>query len=379
MADRPNNSWMTSKASSNKNIRCQPPILTELLTLPEHNDIKNLEVYREKLAQKLDSMQGQDLPSTSAFRAAYYHIKGFPYPNAQNMDPRILASFSSTILASILNLNEYHGNRHFREIPIVGTILTEAEMKYGGFIYSHAEIAEILISHDAHDLFHNGRNNMVNGVHVACFLEERSFDAAAPYLEACGLNEETMRVIATALWATEAAPDPKLKQIGASAPTRAQCAAKAYDFHFNGGPRPVLPDDMALLLDESFSPELVFGAAVANKTGQAGTIGARASRVAENMRIADIFASLLRYESFKLRYDQLHRENPEVFKKSPEEVGPADWKGFVQFVLGGYKDEAGNFVPAAAAAGANAIFQRHLIAQLFLPAAPAPGPVPANN
>ncbi len=89
------------------------------------------------------------------------------------------------------------------------------------------------------------------------------------------------------------------------------------------------------------------------------------------MRVADIFASLLSFDSFKLRYEQLHREYPQLYPVKAEDLEEKHYAGFVQFVFGGYS-EGQQFIPAAASKGPNVIVQSHLKTLEFHPLASKP-------
>lgn len=330
------------------------------MALPEAGDAPGIHAYSQRLAKILNVLQGQKTSSIPAIRAAYFDL--LKCEPAQTLAAPMLGSFTTALLASIRNENSYHGNKHFHEISLVGVVLTEAESKYGGAPYSFDEICDILMSHDCHDIFHTGRNNRVDARHVPCYMEARSYEAALPYLQQVRLAEDSIKTIRTAIYGTEAAQDPAIKEeCGA---TRAQLVGRAYLHHFKGADAPILPENLKFLLDKT--PTL--GHTFNGQPGQPTSRGAKAARVAENMRIADIFSSLLNFESFKLRGLQLHEEFPEAYP-DPDKITEAGWKGFIQNVVGG-KTEKGNFEPMIASVGAHAL-TRHVMDRLFAPSASA--------
>ncbi len=85
------------------------------------------------------------------------------------------------------------------------------------------------------------------------------------------------------------------------------------------------------------------------------------------MRIADIFGSLLSFEAYKMRYNQLRIENPEMYTETNLEE--KHWKGFIQFVLGGETID-GVFHYSIPAAGARTLCEP-ILNDLFPPLAHA--------
>lgn len=123
-----------------------------------------------------------------------------------NNEPIAKASFIAAVLAEIPNTLQYHGNEHYRKvlfhairlIACHNTIYADTPRAF-----DKKQLGIMLTASCIHDLGHEGGDNLREGVYTPGYMEQRACDIAKPYLEAAGLDEETLGQIETLVFSTD--------------------------------------------------------------------------------------------------------------------------------------------------------------------------------
>ncbi|MCF8495237.1 MAG: 3',5'-cyclic nucleotide phosphodiesterase [Alphaproteobacteria bacterium] len=139
---------------------------------------------------------------------------------------------TAALLGEVPNASPYHNSLHYRKV-----LLQMLRM-----IAAHNEIYEdtpralgprqtvsLMVAACIHDLDHDGQGNTVGGVHEPGRLERRSFELAASYLRASGLDDSTeLEALKIMLLCTDVSPlNSRSNPI--------HQAKAAYRFHFLDG------------------------------------------------------------------------------------------------------------------------------------------------
>lgn len=143
----------------------------------------------------------------------------------------VLALLMAAVLGEVENDLSYHNNMHYRKVLLqtIRMIAVHNDIYAGTkHAFDDSEVALLLMSACVHDLGHDGQGNTVKGVFQQSRMERKSFDYARPYLEACGIVEESiLKKIYVMLLCTDVTP---LGDLGN--PSNQMKAA--YRFHFMG-------------------------------------------------------------------------------------------------------------------------------------------------
>lgn len=116
------------------------------------------------------------------------------------------AVFVAAILGEYPNNLQYHGNEHYRKVffHTVRLIAKHNDLFAGTErALSQKDIAKLLIAACVHDLGHEGGDNMKEGMYTPGLMEQRSFNIARPYLEACDMDYDDMGEIETIIFSTD--------------------------------------------------------------------------------------------------------------------------------------------------------------------------------
>ena len=96
-------------------------------------------------------------------------------------------------LAQLQNEQPYHGNLHFKKVVLQTIRLIEEHnrltAKSVGLFFTERDIVILLIAATIHDLGHDGKGNVAQGMPYPGRLELRSYSIAVKCLEKCGLSE----------------------------------------------------------------------------------------------------------------------------------------------------------------------------------------------
>lgn len=136
----------------------------------------------------------------------------------------------AAILGQVHNEPSYHNDMHFRKVLaqtmrmiINNNVIFEGTSRaFGG-----KDICKLLTAACIHDIGHDGKGNVVKGVHIEGRAEKHSFELAKPYLEASGCDQDALKAIYVMLLTTDCSPldDPANPMMQMKA---------AYRFHYMG-------------------------------------------------------------------------------------------------------------------------------------------------
>jgi hypothetical protein len=255
-----------------------------------------------------------DGPALPALLAAFFAARPEPFDVCRE-DALVRAALIGAVLGEVSHAPDplqrtYHSNIHFREVALLNMICLCGEEYLSGDTVSLSIAARQLAVAMAHDLFHTGGDNIIDGQHVAYYLEERSFEAFKPYMHLCGVSEEDMDDIHVSILVTEIA------RCGERPYSAHQYLRQAYLHHFEGGAKPDLPPELARLIRE--------GRAEEEEKGKTLT------RLCVRMQESDTVASVLDEDSFFSRYKLLQNENPD---KYPPGVGLGKFIHFLGYIF----------------------------------------------
>ena len=137
----------------------------------------------------------------------------------------------SALLAGVPNDLPYHDNMHFKKVllNLIVLVMTHNDIYAGSSrAFNADEVCTLLSAACIHDLGHDGKGNVVKGVHIQGRMERYSFELAKPYFQAVGMrNESVLNALCVMLLSTDVSPldDPgnPMHQMKA-----------AYRFHYLG-------------------------------------------------------------------------------------------------------------------------------------------------
>ncbi len=291
--------------------------LSRMLAFSEFEEDKGR--YIASLRNTLAEWQAGAGPSIPAMIAGWYECRGFDGASDE-CDPFITASLAAGLLAEIpvpaSEIKGYHEHPHFREVALLSMIALSGEEYLNDTMFPISVAAKQVTISAAHDLFHTGKDNASNGQYVRYYLEQRSFDAFEPYLRYCGLPEEYIQDVHTAILITEIMTGEGREY------SAHQYLRQAYEYHFQGQGRPDLPDELNLLFSE--------------EPGIRDTRGRELTLTCIRMQESDTICSSLDEDSFDFRFRQLHTENPDKYPESPKE---GSFIGFVHYIFTSGKKE----------------------------------------
>lgn len=120
--------------------------------------------------------------------------------------PEALALCVCSVLAEFPNDLQYHGNEHYRKVffHMVRLLSKHNQLFAGGEReLDKISVAESLIAASIHDLGHEGGDNARDGVYTPGFMEQKAFDVARPFIEACGMDKDEIGEIETIVFCTD--------------------------------------------------------------------------------------------------------------------------------------------------------------------------------
>ena len=184
---------------------------------------ENLTDQNVELLRRWHLMEGPSLSALCILAMEHFKIR----ESAELINCVLLAG----VLGEINNDLAYHNNMHYRKVLLqtMRMIAVHNDIYHGtSRAFGSQQIGMLLIAACIHDLGHDGKGNTVKGVFEQGRLEKRSFDLAATYLRAAGLQDqdvlESLRVM---ILSTEVTP------LGDPGNSMSQMKA-AYRFHFQG-------------------------------------------------------------------------------------------------------------------------------------------------
>jgi len=119
------------------------------------------------------------------------------------------AALLTGIAADIKLNNPYHDNNHFREVvaATVRIINTNNELSANnveGVLWIGPQTAaKALLAAAGHDLNHDGTGNSLDGEHQQYRLEQQSIDTMIPFMQAVGLDDETIEDVKVMIRVTD--------------------------------------------------------------------------------------------------------------------------------------------------------------------------------
>lgn len=219
---------------------------------------RGLEHRIEALAQQIDfvfdfdsSVRSQTHDIYALFRASHIGGVAMDLPALCGVaadhfgitDETMLSVLSAAaVLGEVENTNPYHNNMHFREVVFhtIRMIAVHNQIFEGtSKVFDAREIALMLTAACIHDLGHTGQGNKVDGMHVAAYLENKSYDYAAPFFEACGLGRQDLTALRVMLVGTDVSPFGDTN-------SPANQMKRAYEYHY-------------LTKDKQYKPVLAYG------------------------------------------------------------------------------------------------------------------------
>jgi hypothetical protein len=247
-----NNSFL-QKAASHSALAFQDD-MTDLQSHHERGLGHRIDALTQQIHFAFDSdlsIEAQTLETYALFRAS--HIGGVTMDlpalcgvavshfNIEN-ESLLQALCIAALLGEVENTNAYHNNMHFREvvfqvirmIAVHNQIFAQTPKAFDG-----DEIALLLIAACIHDLGHTGQGNKVDGMHIAAYTENRSYDLAEPYLTEAGLGKLQLVALRTMLIGTDVSPFGDTN-------SPANQMKRAYEYHY-------------LSNDNQYKPVLAYG------------------------------------------------------------------------------------------------------------------------
>lgn len=116
------------------------------------------------------------------------------------------AIFLSAFLADYPNTLQYHGNEHYRKVLFhtIRLIATHNQIVEGeGDRLTKRDISLLLIAACAHDLGHEGGDNLRDGVYTPGFMEQRAVDLIRPYHDFLGMDADAAGAVETMVFCTD--------------------------------------------------------------------------------------------------------------------------------------------------------------------------------
>jgi len=96
---------------------------------------------------------------------------------------------------------EYHNAEHNLKVSLMAIRLCAASTD----LTAHDK-TKLMIAAAIHDLGHDGKGNMENGVHVPYRLEKQSFELAKPFLKQMGMSDDDLEDIKVMILGTDVSP-----------------------------------------------------------------------------------------------------------------------------------------------------------------------------
>jgi hypothetical protein len=292
--------------------------------------------YIASLRNALAGWQKGPAPSIPAMIAAWYDLRGTGCEENAFVKASLIAGILAEIPVPAADCNGYHEHTHFREVTLLNMISLGGEEYIAKIVYPLEIAAKQVTIAAAHDLFHTGKDNSPDKKYVRYYLEQRSFDSIEPYLQECDLPKEDIEDIHIGILVTEIGKGDDRKY------SAHQFLRQAYAYHFLGGEKPDLPEELKPLLSE--------------EPGIVETRGRELTRICIRMQESDTVSSSLDQDSFRFRFMQLKAENPDKYPSSPSVSG---FLQFLQYIFTSGKREAAER-PAFLAPFFNAWFQSRL-------------------
>jgi hypothetical protein len=168
---------------------------------------------------------------------------------------------NAAILADVENPLPYHGNDHYKQVLMqtMCHIHTHNQISPEELRFSSHQAGLILIAAAIHDLCHDGKGNAGQQYR----LEQRSFNAAHPYLKAAGLSQDDLADIEAMVLCTD------ITQINKQ-DSPAHLLRKCYLHQEGLAELPYLPPELSRLEGR---PELVRMAMVVSISDIANSVG----------------------------------------------------------------------------------------------------------
>jgi len=126
--------------------------------------------------------------------------------NIPNDHPMVPIAITACVLGSIKHPNPYHNNHHFREVVCVLVklmVMHNAVNRNPLMMLDHNDILLLVTAAAIHDFAHDGKGNIIDGVHVPSRLEKRAFNRAEPFFDAVGINQNHKDMIKQMIIATD--------------------------------------------------------------------------------------------------------------------------------------------------------------------------------
>ncbi|NCC22808.1 MAG: hypothetical protein EOM26_10165 [Alphaproteobacteria bacterium] len=269
--------------------------------------------YASALRNTLADWQSGSGPSLPALIAAYIDSRGVTAQEGRG-NPLVNAALTGAVLAEAsgdkLPEDAYHCTVHFREVTLLNMIAVDGEEYVTGRTSGLDVALRQIIVAVAHDLFHTGKDNELDGTYVPYYLERRSFDAFEPYMRRFGMSEADIEDIRVGILVTE------IKKGDDQQFSAHQYLRQAYGYHFCGASMPGLPSELSLLLSD--------------ETRDGSTRGRELTRMCVRMQESDTVASVLDEDSFMTRYRLLQNENPARYPPMP---GIKAFIGFMGYIF----------------------------------------------
>jgi len=118
--------------------------------------------------------------------------------------PLVPAIMTACLLGEINHNNPYHDNNHFREVLCICLKLAVVNSDIHPDTSLDAnDICLLIIAASIHDFAHNGKSNIIDGVHIPSSLEKRSIAKARPFFEALALASDTIDKIERLILSTD--------------------------------------------------------------------------------------------------------------------------------------------------------------------------------
>lgn len=176
----------------------------DILRLDDVNELlfgEEITAYGERCTAVFDRWEKEGGgPSLSAMIAQA--VKHF---DLDVTSPTVKAAFVSSLLSEIPNDLQYHGNEHYRKVLFhaIRLLATHNYMPDQAVELSGDDITLLLTGACIHDLGHEGGDNACDGVYTPGLMEQKAFDMARPYLDACGISADYLGEMETIVFCTD--------------------------------------------------------------------------------------------------------------------------------------------------------------------------------
>lgn len=222
--------------------------------------------------------------------------------------PVFQAALLTGIAADITLDNPYHDNNHFREVvaATVRIINTNNELfatETKDVIWIGPQTAaKVLLAAAGHDLNHDGTGNSQGGEHQQYRLEQQSIDTMMPFMQAVGLDDETVEDVQVIIRVTDVSTTENGTSPHAYMKQAAKTAQSGEDID-----RESLPEDLRKLATDKMLLQ-----------------------IASILSDADLSPSAATTYDFNQRMSELLQKEIPGMK-----VGPSSTDFFCKFIVGG--------------------------------------------